>query len=114
MGAEKGIIDRWKTVLYRANLLELPQKLAVWGGKIDHQAFPDKSPEQVQALVTGLHALALRNNALAEMRDLPQADLLVRELLEDVRAWRLIVQEHLRLWADNPDVATQGSKCKID
>jgi uncharacterized membrane protein YccC len=105
----KGIIDRWKTVLYRANLLELAQKIALWSGKIDHRLFPDNSPEQVQALVTSLHAFAFRIKALAEMRDLPQADLLVKELLHDVRAWRLIVQEHLRLWADNPAKALYSS-----
>jgi uncharacterized membrane protein YccC len=99
---KKGIIDRWKTVLYRVNLLELPQKLALWSGKIDHRLFPDNSPEQVQALVTSLNAFAFRIKALAEMRDLQQADLLVRELLDDVRAWRLIVEEHLRRWGDSP------------
>jgi uncharacterized membrane protein YccC len=102
---KKGIGDRWKTVLYQADLLGLPQKLALWGGKIDHRVLPDSSSEQVQALVTSLHALAFRFKALSETRDLPQADLLVRELLDDVRAWRLVVEEQLRLWADNPATA---------
>ena len=39
------------------------------------------------------------------IRDLPQADLLVQELLEDVQAWRLIAEQHLRLWARNPTLA---------
>jgi uncharacterized membrane protein YccC len=102
---EKGITGRWKMFLYRADLLDLPPKLLSWGGKIDHRTFPDNSPEQVQALVTSLHALAYRIKALAEARDYPQADLLVRELLDDVRAWRLVVQQQLRLWADNPVMA---------
>jgi uncharacterized membrane protein YccC len=101
----KGIVDHWKTIYYRSNLLELPQKLASWAGKIDHRAFPDNSPEQVQALVTSLHALAHRIKALAAMRDLPQADLLVKELLDDVRAWRLIAEQQLQLWANNPAMA---------
>ena len=80
----KGIVDRWKTIYYRSNLLELPQKLLTWAGKIDHRAFPDNSPEQVQALVTSLHALAHRINALAAMRDLAQADLLVKRIEKEV------------------------------
>jgi len=106
---KRGVTGRWKTALYRADLLELPQKLAVWGGKIDHRAFPDNSREQVQALVTSLNALAFRIKALAEMRDHPQADLLVRELLGDVRAWRLIVEDHLRQWAVDPAIALDAN-----
>jgi hypothetical protein len=106
---KKGIGGRWKTALYQADLLELPQKLALWGGKIDQRAFPDNSPEQVQALVTSLEAFAFRIKALAETRGLPQADLLVRELLDDVRAWRLTAEEHLRLWANNPALALDPS-----
>lgn len=33
----------------------------------------------------------------------------MRQLLDDVRAWRLIVQEHLRLWADNPAMTLYSS-----
>ena len=105
----KGIVDRWKTIYYRSNLLELPQKLLSWAGKIDHRAFPDNSPEQVQTLVTSLHALAHRIKALAAIRDLPQADLLVKELLDDVRAWRLIAEQQLQLWANNPAMALGAS-----
>jgi uncharacterized membrane protein YccC len=106
---KKGIGRRWKKAFYQADSLELPQKLALWGGKINHRLFPDNSPELVQALVTSLDAFALRLEALAGMRDLPQADLLVRELLEDVQAWRLIAEQHLRLWARNPALALDRS-----
>jgi hypothetical protein len=34
---------------------------------------------------------------------------LVKELLDDVRAWRLIVQEHLRLWGDSRAKALYSS-----
>ena len=109
---KEGSVGRWKTILYRADLLELPQKLALWGGKIDHRAFPDNSPEQVQALVNSLFALGFRMKALDETRDHPQADLLVRELSEDMRAWRLVAEEQLRLWADNP-VRALGSSVEM-
>ncbi len=37
----------------------------------------------------------------------PQADVLVRELRDDVRAWRVLVQEKFGLWADDPETAVE-------
>ena len=62
---KKGIGRRWKKAFYQADSLELPQKLALWGGKIDYRLFPDNSPKLVQALVTSLDVFALRLKALA-------------------------------------------------
>ncbi len=101
---KKSLLDRWKMVYYRADLLSLAQKLSLWGGKIDPRLLPADNPEQVQALVTSLDAFALRVKALAETRDLQQADQLGQALLSDMRAWRLVIQDHLRLWADNPSL----------
>ena len=61
----------------------------------------------MQALVTSLGALAFRMKELDDARDHPQAKLLVRELRDDVRAWRQAVQQQLRLWADDPEAAAQ-------
>jgi len=49
--------------------------------------------------VTGLHALAVSTQALSVARDLPQAEMLVQELLEDVREWRERVQAVLHAYA---------------
>ena len=54
---------------------------------------PGTTPEQVLELTTNLQALAYRMQELMDARANPQAQLLVRELLTDVRAWRLKVQE---------------------
>ncbi len=104
---QKGLATRWKMALYRNDLLEIPMKLAGVGQRIDYRALPDTTPEQVQALTTSLQALAWRIKELADAREAPLADLLVQAVLEDVRAWRLIVQEQLRIWADNPTLAVE-------
>jgi hypothetical protein len=98
---KKGLAGRWKTVLYRNHLLELPAKLVALGPQIDYLTFPDNTQEQVQALVTSLQALALRIKELVEARGQPQAEQLVRELIDDVHAWRMLVEKQFQLWADN-------------
>jgi uncharacterized membrane protein YccC len=104
----KVIVGRCKTALYRNDLLELPGKLGMWGAMIDHRLFPGTSPEQVQALVTSLQALAYRINALVDAREYPQAELLVRELKDDVRAWRLAIEGLFQSWAADPAFASGG------
>ena len=37
----------------------------------------------------------------------PQAELLVRELSDDVRPWRVLVQEQFRLWAEDPELEVE-------
>ncbi|MDH3593324.1 MAG: FUSC family protein [Rhodospirillales bacterium] len=101
----RGLAARWKTALYRNDLLELPAKLAVWGQHIDYRTCPDNAPEQVQTLVANLQALAYRIKELAEVRELPQAESLVRQFHDDLRAWRQTAQEQLRLWADDTEKA---------
>ncbi len=103
----KGLLGRWKTTLYRNDLPELPEKLAVWGQHIDYRTFPDNTPKQVEALVTNLQALAYRIKELIEARQYLQADLLVRELSDDLRAWRILVENRFQLWADNPTMAVE-------
>jgi hypothetical protein len=105
---KKGMVDRWKTVYYRSDLLELPGKLAAGGQQIDHRAFPYNSPEQVQALVTSLHALAYRLKDLVDARGQPQAEPLVRELLDDVRTWRQAIEVLFRGWAEELEAEPAG------
>jgi uncharacterized membrane protein YccC len=104
---KRGLAGRWKAALYRNDLMELPEKLALWGQHIDYRTFPANTPEQVQALVRDLQALAYRIKELVEVRKYSQADLLVRELSGDFRAWRTLVENRFRLWAENPGVAIE-------
>ena len=106
----RGLANRWRMVLYRNDLLEIPAKLALLGQRIDYRLLSGQTPEQVQALVTSLQAIAYRIKELVEVRELPQADLLVSAVLDELRAWRLTAQEQLRFWADDPAFAvSQGT-----
>ena len=102
-----GMSDRLRVSFYRGDLMDLSQKLVAAGRQIDSRNFPDNSPQKVQVLVTSLTALAFRMKELVDSRESPQAARLVRELLDDLRAWRLAVQEQIRLWADDPQAAAR-------
>jgi uncharacterized membrane protein YccC len=98
----KGWAERWKMMGYQNDIMELPQKLAAWAGQIDQRLFPGNTPEQVEQLVNSLHALALRIKGLLNARDIPQSTRLVRELIDDVRAWRMAIEELFHRWYDDP------------
>ena len=68
---------------------------------------PDTSTQQVQALAINLQALAFRIQELLEARGNPQAEFLMQELLVDVRAWRIKVQQTFKGLSENPAVGEQ-------
>ena len=91
---------RLKMLFFRNDLLELPPKLAKWGSQIDHKAFPNPGAGQIQDMVNSLAIIADRLKMLMAEGQHPLAGLLVQQLLEDFRSWRLSVQalfEHWRL-----------------
>ncbi len=95
--------DRWKNSFYTHELSTLPTKLGGWARFIDSKALPGTSPQQVQAVLTSLQGLSYRMNELLEERGASQAPFLVQELLLDVRAWRVKVQETFERLAEEPD-----------
>jgi hypothetical protein len=92
-------LERWRRTFHLHEVETLPRKLAAWGKALDTAAVPGTTPEQVQALTTNLQALTYRMQELMDARESPQARFLVGELLTDVRAWRLRVQEVFHAWA---------------
>ena len=98
----KGITGRWRSVLYQNDLLELPGKLAACGKQIDYRAFPDNTPEQVQALVASLYALANRIKDLVDAHGSAQSELVEKRLLDDLRAWHQVIEARLQRRADDP------------
>jgi uncharacterized membrane protein YccC len=98
----KGIKRRWRSVLYQNDLLKLPGKLTAYGKQIDYRAFPDNTPEQVQALVASLYAVANRIKDLAEAHDYPQPELVKKRLLDDLRAWHQVIDARLQRRAEDP------------
>jgi len=97
-------LDRWRKAFHARELAGLPVKLGAWARSIDTKVLPGTSPDQVQALVTGLQALTYRMQELLESRANPQAQFLVQELLEDIRAWRLRVQEAFQRLSKDPAI----------
>jgi uncharacterized membrane protein YccC len=81
-------LDQWRRAFHAREVATLPAKLGTWSKAIDTKALPGTTPQQVQTLTNRLQALTYRMQELLEARQSPQADLLVRELLADVRAWR--------------------------
>jgi len=94
---------RWKTALYGADLLTLPDKMARLIPQIDFGALPADSPEKAGAMVVNLKAIAYRVKELSEARELPHSDVLVQHFQDELRDWREVVQEQLRLWANDPE-----------
>lgn len=85
----------------------LPTKLGGWGRFLDTKILPGTSAPQVQAVVSSLQGLSSRILALLEEGNAPQAQLLVKELLIDIRAWRLKVQKTFQNLAVEPDSGTE-------
>jgi uncharacterized membrane protein YccC len=107
-GKKQRLAGLWKTAYYHNDLLEIPEKLAKWGKQIDYRSFPNNTPEQVQALVTSLQDLAYRIKMLVEVRQSPQAELLVSRLHDDLRAWRIKLENRFHRWAENPTDMPEG------
>jgi hypothetical protein len=91
-----------KSLIYRSDLAELPGKLAACGKQIDYRVFPDNTPEQVQALVAGLYALAYRIEDLVEAGSHPQAELVQKRLHDDLQSWHQVIEARMQRRADDP------------
>lgn len=99
---KKELAGRWKTILYRNSLLELPEKLQVARRQIDYRMLPETTPEQMQALVMSLHEIAWRINEMVLTRRHSQAEWVKMHLLDDLRVWHEAIRAVLQRRADNP------------
>ncbi|MEN8807976.1 MAG: FUSC family protein [Desulfobacterales bacterium] len=95
-------LDRWRQAFHAREIETLPQKLGAWGQAVDTKVLPGTTPDRILALTTNLQALAYRMQEFMEASANPQAALLVRELLTDVRAFRLKVQEAFQSLSRDP------------
>jgi uncharacterized membrane protein YccC len=91
-------LGRLEMVFYRKDLLEIPSKLMIYGQRIDRRVLTEPSAERFEAVVNSLAILAHRITMLAQVRQLPQADLIIQELLEDIRSWQLVIQGIFKQW----------------
>lgn len=99
------LLARWRKNYHFHEIATLPGKLAVWGRFMPPAALGRTTPEQVKALAMSLQALSFRMQELIEAGAFQQSDLLVRELLADVRRWRVALQELFGQLADQPETA---------
>jgi hypothetical protein len=99
---------RWQRLSrasHLGDLVRIPGKLTLWGNALPAAALGQSTTEQVQALVDSLQALAYRMQDLIETRATPQSQLLARELLSQVRAWRLGLQDIFCNLSQHPEAA---------
>jgi uncharacterized membrane protein YccC len=101
------VLDRRRKAFHTREVATLPQKLITWSSAIDTKTLRNTTPLQVQAVVTSLEELSFRLHELLEARDKPQADFLVQELLEDIRAWRLRIQRMFQRMSEDPTLGRQ-------
>ena len=103
------LLDRWKKAFHTREISTLPGKLATWGKAIGANPLADASADQMQALTSHLQALTFRMQELLEVRDSPQAALLVRELRTDIRAWLLGMQKLFQDLSQGPTTASAAA-----
>jgi len=92
-------------VLHLGDLATIPGKLAIWGSALPAPALGQSTTAQMQALVDSLQALAYRIQDLIEIRATPQSQVLARELLPQVRAWRVGLQDIFCDLSQHPEAA---------
>jgi hypothetical protein len=91
--------------LLLGDLTRVPGKLATWGSVLPAAALSQCTAEQVQALIDSVQALAYRMQDLIEARATPQSQVLVLELLAEVRVWRVGLQDIFRNLSQHPEAA---------
>ncbi len=102
-GQSGSLLEGMKIAYYRQEMGSLPTKLGIWGKQIDRKKFPNNTPDQVKDLVANLQVLVYRVEELIEARSAPQASILMRELSDEVRAWRIVVEQGFARWSEYPE-----------
>ena len=97
--------QRLRRGMHLGDLARVPGKLAIWGSVLPAAALGQSTTEQVQALLDSLQALAYRMQDLIETRATPQSQVLARELLSQVRAWRVGLQDIFCNLSQHPEAA---------
>jgi hypothetical protein len=97
--------QRFMRALHLGDLARVPGKLVTWGSALPAAALGQSTTAQVQTLVDSLQALAYRMQDLVEARAAPQSQALVCELLSEVRAWRVGLQNIFCQLAQHPEAA---------
>ncbi|WP_156944737.1 FUSC family protein [Bradyrhizobium sp. Ec3.3] len=97
--------QRLRRELHLGDLKRVPGQLAIWASALPAAALGRSSTNQVLALVDSLQALSYRMQDLIEIRATPQSQVLARELLSEVRKWRLGLQDIFGNLSQRPEAA---------
>src|SRR5262249_42564228 len=103
-----GALTRWQRLrraFYLRDVASVPGRLAIWGSALSAAMLGRCTAEQMHAFINSLQSLAYRMQDLVEARATPQSQLLVRELLSPVSAWRIGLQEILCNLSQQPEAA---------
>ena len=99
--APERCLKRWRKAFHVHEVSTIPQKLRTWARFIDTRTLPGTTPQQIQAVISGLQSLSYRLQALDAESDKPQASFLAKELFEDISIWCVSSKEIFQhLFAD--------------
>ncbi|NOQ13157.1 MAG: hypothetical protein GQ583_01575 [Methyloprofundus sp.] len=108
-GKPSTYLGRWRKAFHMREIETLPGKLETWNRFINTQRLLGTTPEKTQALMGNLQQFTLRMQILLEARNTPQAQVLMQELLEDVRNWHLFMQQTLQSLSRNPSIGNNAA-----
>jgi hypothetical protein len=105
-------LQQWRKAFHLNEVALSPQKLTSWTHGLPAAL---GNTTQAQDLITSLQALSYRMKTLVQTRAAAQSDAIVRELLEDLRSWRVSVQEIFARLATEPEAAEYaGFRSRLD
>ena len=107
-GRANSVMTRWRIAYYRHEIKTLPAKIGVWGKSIDRKLFPHTTPVQVQTLVASLQGLAYRIEQLLDADSSPLTESIMRDLHDDIKAWRQAIRQGFSRWSDEPGAQLHG------
>ena len=86
----------------------LPNKIETWSRFINTEVLLGTSKEHINVIISHLQVINIRLQALIEARANPQAQVLIDELLVDMRAWRISLQDTFQGLSKYPMVENQA------
>jgi hypothetical protein len=104
-GRHPSRLDRWRRAFHLNEVARTPQKLTLWARAIPAVALGNTTPAQLQDLIASLQELGYRVETLVELKPESELEGPVVELRDEVRRWRLALQDIFGGLATEPEEA---------